>query len=61
VNPLLADMMTDDGELQLNQWHLWAAKDRFLLYAGIVVLLAFAFGLLSGQLFDRDRSVYEDG
>ncbi len=58
MNPPSADM-SEISELQLNQWHLWAAKDRYLLYAAIAILAAFAIGLLSGQLFDRDNSPYE--
>jgi Cell Wall Hydrolase len=49
VKPPSANIV-DDGELQLNQLHLWAAKDRFLFYAAAIVLAAFAIGLLVSRL-----------
>ena len=49
MKPHSADI-ANDGELQLNQLHLWAAKDRFLLYSGLIILAAFSVGLLISRL-----------
>ena len=49
MKPLLADMM-DAGELVLTRRHWWAAKDKFLLYAGLFVALAFCVGWLAPLL-----------
>ncbi len=46
------------SELQLTKRHQWAAKDLFVLYAAVAVLIAFGIGILSGKnIFgDRDAS-----
>jgi hypothetical protein len=57
VKPRSADL--DLPELQLNRWHSWAAKDRFALYAALLVVAAFAIGLAASHFWPVGRSVYE--
>ncbi len=45
MNPPSADPAIN-AELQLTSLHIWAAKDKFLLYAGLCVLATFLLGLL---------------
>jgi Cell Wall Hydrolase len=40
----------DLPELELQQWHRWAALDRFPLYAGLLILSAFLIGLVISNI-----------
>jgi Cell Wall Hydrolase len=47
------------AELQLTRFHNWAAVDRFLIYAGAAIALAFLLGLASGSFFSGSGNRYE--
>jgi spore germination cell wall hydrolase CwlJ-like protein len=48
-----------EPELELKKWHRWAALDRFPLYAGLLVVAAFAIGLASSYVKWPGSSPYE--
>jgi Cell Wall Hydrolase len=58
VNPPLADPGTQ-AELQLTRLHSLAAMDRFLMCAGIAVIVAFMIGLASGSFFSSADDTYQ--
>lgn len=58
MKPHLTDAPLVD-ELLLNRWHIWAAKDRFLLIVAITIVLAFAVGFGVSRLVQNRGSTYE--
>ncbi len=49
-HPLPPEPATAELELELKQWHRWAAWDRFPLYAVLLVLAAFLIGMAASSL-----------
>jgi spore germination cell wall hydrolase CwlJ-like protein len=59
VNPHSADLLFAD-ELMLTRRHWWAAKDKFMINAGLCVLFAFVIGLaVSRMVLGNSASPYE--
>lgn len=47
---LLLPIKRIEPELELKEWHRWAAFDRFPLYAGLMIVAAFLIGMIVSNM-----------